>query len=71
MKSFIEVFLMCFILCVITTIFFGGLILSNIWAILFLVALILAIFVTTFINQDSRITELEKKIEQLLQEKHN
>ena len=71
MKDFLAVFVSCFVLCIIVTFFFGGFILENIWGTFFVVTLILAIIITAFINQDSRIDELEKKLEQLLKEKQN
>lgn len=71
MKDFLAVFIGCFVLCIIVTVFFGGFILNNIWGIFFVVSLVLAILINAFINQDSRIGELEKKIEQLLKEKQD
>lgn len=71
MKDFLGVFLICYIVCVIATFFFGSFILSNIWGSFIVVALILAMIITGFINQDTRIDELEKKMAQLMQEKQN
>ncbi|MEL7650101.1 MAG: hypothetical protein AAGU76_18615 [Sedimentibacter sp.] len=71
MKDFIAVFIMCFVACVVVTFFFGGFILENIWGAFFVVSLVLSIIANGFINQDSRINELEKKIEQLMKEKQD
>ena len=69
MKNFFASFLGCLLLCFIVAFFFGGLLMSNIWAILILVALFLAILITAFLSQDARMEELEKKISQLTEDK--
>lgn len=71
MKDFFAIFIGSLILCVIVIFFFGGLLFTNIWAIFVLVSLISAIIIKIFINQDLRILELEKKIEQLLNNKQD
>ncbi|WP_352420669.1 hypothetical protein [Proteiniborus sp.] len=71
MKDFIGIFLGCFIFCLLAILFLGDLLFTNIWAIIILASFMLAILVKLFINQYSRIDELERKIEQLLQDKQN
>lgn len=69
MKGFLETFMVCLILCAVVTFFGAGLLLSNIWADVVVVALLLAISVTAYMNQDARIDQLEKMVEQLQKEK--
>ncbi len=71
MKNFISTFFACLVVCWIATFFFVGLIANNIWAIIIIVAFLLAVLITVFMNQESRIEELEKKIEQLLNKKQD
>ena len=71
MKDFFAIFIGSLILCLIVIFFFGGLLFTNIWAILVLISLIAALIIKIFINQDLRINELEKKIEQLLNNKQD
>ncbi len=66
MKNFISTFFACLVLCVVAAFFFAHLIFTNIWAIVIFVAFLLAVFITAFMNHESRIEELEKKMEQLL-----
>lgn len=69
MKGFLETFVVCLILCAAVTFLGAGLLLSNIWADVAVVALLLAISVTAYMNQDARIDQLEKTVEQLQKEK--
>lgn len=71
MKKFIGTFLACIVICWIFAFFFLGLIIENIWALIIFIAFLLAVFITIFINQDSRIEELEKKMEELLNNKQD
>lgn len=71
MKDFIAIFITCFVICLIVIFFFGGLIFTNIWAIIVLISLILAIIAKNFINQGDEIEELKKKIEQLIKDEQN
>lgn len=71
MKDFIAIFITCFVICLIVIFFFRGLIFTNIWAIIVLISLILAIIAKNFINQGDEIEELKKKIEQLLKDEQN
>lgn len=71
MKDFFAIFIASLILCLIIIFFFGGLLFTNIWAILVLISLLSAIIIKIFINLDLRIIELEKKIEQLLNNKQD
>ncbi|WP_313340460.1 hypothetical protein [Sedimentibacter sp.] len=71
MKDFIALFIVCFVICLIVIFFTGGIIFTNIWAIIALISMILAIIAKNFINQSDKIEELEKKIEQLLKDEQN
>lgn len=71
MKDFFAIFIASLILCLIIIFFFGGLLFTNIWAVLILISLLSAIIIKIFNNQDLRIIELEKKIEQLLNNKQD
>lgn len=62
MKSFLGTFAMSLILCYIFLFFGGVLIFENFWAILVFIALIIAILVTIFIHQETKIEELESRI---------
>lgn len=66
MKEFISTFFICLVICCIAVFFFAGLILNNIWAITILIAFLLAVIITVFMKQETRIEELEKKVENLL-----
>ena len=48
---------------------FAGVLASNIWAVIFIAALALAILITVFLNLSNKIEDLEKKLEQLQTEK--
>lgn len=69
MKDFVATFFICLVACIIFTIFFAGLVFSNVWYIIIFAAFLLAILTTLFISQESRIEELEKKMEQKRQSK--
>ncbi len=62
MKSFLGTFVISLILCYIILFFGGYLIFENIWAILVLVAFIIAILITAFAHQETKIEELEARI---------
>ncbi|KEF36895.1 hypothetical protein M670_03809 [Schinkia azotoformans MEV2011] len=66
MKDFIGIFLFCIIICWFAAIFFLGLILNNVWALIIFIAFLLAVLITIFVKQESRIEDLEKKVEKLL-----
>ncbi|WP_100407791.1 hypothetical protein [Bacillus solitudinis] len=66
MKEFIGNFLACIVICWIFAFFFLGLIVEKMWALIIFIAFVLAVFITVFIKQESRIEELEKKVEKLL-----
>jgi len=70
MKGFVSTFFACIFICLIATFSFASF-LYNIWAMIVFVAFILAMGITAFMNQESRIGELEKKIEQLLNDKQD
>lgn len=67
MKDFIMLFIVFFVFIL----FFGGIIITNVWVILVLISMILATIAKGFISQSSKIEELEKKVEQLLQDKQD
>jgi hypothetical protein len=59
---------MCLVVCWVVTFFFAGLIL-NITGLIFIVAFFLAVSITVYMNQESRIEELENKMEKILNSK--
>ncbi|MFS0690172.1 hypothetical protein AB1K89_13145 [Sporosarcina sp. 179-K 8C2 HS] len=69
MREFIGIFLACLVICYAAMLFFGGLFLDNIWGIVTVFSFVLAVFITLFIKQESRIEELEKKVDTLLHDK--
>lgn len=68
MKEFIGTFLVCVVMCWVGAFFFLGLILENIWVLIILLAFIVAVLITIFMKQESRIDDLEKKVEKLVNE---
>ena len=71
MKGFISTFFICLVVCWVATIFFVGLIINNLWSIIFTVAFLLALLITAFMDHETRIEELEKKMEKLLNDKQD
>ena len=65
MKKFIGTFLASIVVTYIFSFFFLALIVENIWALIIFAAFLLAVFITVFINQESRIEALEKKVKEL------
>jgi low affinity Fe/Cu permease len=65
MKSFLGTFAISLILCYIFLFFGGVLIFENFWAIIVFIALSIAIVVTVFIHQETKIEELESRIKTL------
>lgn len=65
MKKLIGTFAICLILCYAFLLFGGTLIFQNFWATLVLVALVIAILITAFIYQETKIEELETRIKAL------
>lgn len=65
MKSFLGTFAISLILCYIFLFFGGVLIFENFWAILVFVAFIIAILITAFVHQETKIEELEIRIKTL------
>lgn len=65
MKDFLGTFAISLILCYIFLFFGGVLIFENFWAILVFAALIIAILITVFIHQETKIEELEGRIKTL------
>ncbi len=71
LKEFITTFFVCLVVCLVVTFFFAGLILSNVWVGTIIVAFLLAVLITVFMNYESRIDKLEKKTEKLLNDKQD
>ncbi|GAB3789512.1 hypothetical protein [Virgibacillus kimchii] len=71
MKNFIGIFLSCIVITYIFSFFFLALIVENLWAFVIFVAFLLAVFITVFISQESRMEELEKKVEELSSNKQD
>lgn len=65
MKNFISTFFMSLVICVVGAFLFAGLLVNNLWASIFAIAFVLSVLITAFINLESRLLELEKKIEKL------
>ena len=63
MKNFLGTFAISLILCYLFLFFGGVLIFENFLGILVFVALIIAILITVFIHQETKIEELESRIE--------
>lgn len=71
MKDFISTFFACLVVCVVAAFLFAGFFVTNIWAMIIFVAFLLAVLITIFMNQETRIEELEKKMEKLLNKKQD
>ena len=69
LKEFAPTFFICLIVCWVATLFFLGFLLDNIYAIIFVVAFLLAVLITIFEKQETRIKDLEQKMEKLLIDK--
>ena len=65
MKNFLGTFVTSLILCYIFLFFGGFIIFENLWAVLILASFIIAILITAFIHQETKIEELEKRISTL------
>lgn len=65
MKGFLGTFVICFILIYVFQLFGGLFIFENIWGLLIVIALVMAILITVFINQETKLEELEKRIKNL------
>jgi len=64
-KIFIGTFIIVFILCYFFLFFGGILIFENFWAILAFVAFVITVLVTILVHQETKIEELEQRIETL------
>lgn len=65
MNGFVTNFFMSIVIVGVFTFFFAGLLFSNIWAMVILIAFVLSMAITAFMSQEDRIEALEKKIELL------
>ena len=65
MKTFFQIFAICFVLSFVILLFFGGILFSNFLVILMAISLIAAAILTAFVKQDDRIRALEKQVEAL------
>jgi len=66
MKEFISTFFICLVICSVAAFVFAGLILDSLFGILIVISFIISVFITIFVKQESKIDELEKKVESLL-----
>ncbi|MEK4425711.1 hypothetical protein [Solibacillus sp. FSL K6-1523] len=71
MKDFIGTFFTCIVICSVFSFFFLDLILGNIWVLIIFSAFFLALLITIFLNQQYKIEDLQKKVEQLLNNKQD
>lgn len=71
MKEFIGTFLVSIFICWMFAIFFIGFIVENAWVLIIFIAFVLAVIVTIFIKLVSRIEDLERKVEKLLNNKQD
>ena len=65
MKGFLGNFAICLAICFVGMFLLAGLIAKNIWVVPVLIALVMAISITAYVGQETRISALEKRIEQL------
>ena len=65
MKLLLTFFVLCFGIGTIAILFFGNILLNNIWTILATVSLILAVVLTYFAKLSVKIDELTKKINEV------
>ena len=65
MKTFLGIFVSYFVFCLIASQIVFGFMSGNFWAIIAVVALVLATLTTALVESFRKIDELEKKIEQL------
>lgn len=56
---------MSLVVVAVSTFFFAGLLLSNIWAVVVFISFVAAIQITAFMSQEDRIEVLEKKLEEM------
>lgn len=70
MKNFISTLFASILICLIAT-FLLSKFQFNIWIIIVFIAFILAALISIFMNQESRIEELEKKMEKLFNVKQD
>jgi len=65
MKSFGTTFLICYVVCCVLLFFFGQFFFDNIWLLMAIPALLLAIGVGGYVENAEKIEKLEKRIEEL------
>lgn len=68
MKDFLTTWLMTMIGCTIATVFLLGWLTSSIWSLLITVSFLLAVLITIFMRQETRIEKLEQEIRSLKSE---
>lgn len=66
-----SVFFACLFICWIAIFFFADFFFSNIWGIILIIALLFAVLITGFYKQAIRIENLEKKVEDLSNNKQD
>lgn len=67
-KSFLQTFLICIVLCLLASVFFLPLLAQSFWASLLAAALLLAVLITAFLHLESKIEALEEQLAQLQKE---
>ena len=65
MKSFGTTFMICYVVCCVLLFFFGQFFFDNIWLLMLIPALLLAIGIGGYVENAGKIEELEKRIEEL------
>ena len=65
MKGFISTYVLCYVVCAIFIFFIFGWIYNNLWAMLAVICLPIAVMLQMFLHYEKRIDALEKRIEEL------
>lgn len=65
MKTFFAIFFACFFFICIFLMFGGILLFENFWALVGLASFVLAIFISILFHQETKLEELEKRLEAL------
>lgn len=65
MEGFWKNFVICFILCTLAFFFLGHIIFGSFWLLMAFFALLLALSITSYFNQETKMEELEKRVAQL------
>lgn len=65
MKTFISTFVVCLVIGYVFLFFGGALLFSHFWAAFVVAMLLLAVFITALLSQETKLEELETRIKQL------